>query len=198
MFDRKDKEILQPSTPLKQNDYRGTPSPITPHFAQQPQFSSRPFYTEIPDKAGSPGPFYPIKRNDIHPKFQEQEFSFKHRPTNSLSQPARKPQHLHEMNNKIPVHEIGQYGGSENSLDLCIGIFYDTCLKAGVQHRFFKEEFSIMLKGSAREYYHIYLLNRNLSFDEIVSRIRNHFETAERQQLMMSKWRKITLKRTIE
>ncbi|KAI0998572.1 hypothetical protein K3495_g9620 [Podosphaera aphanis] len=55
-----------------------------------------------------------------------------------------------------------------------------------------------MLKGSAREYYHMYLLSEELSFDEMIIRIKTHFETAERQRLMMSEWRNITLRRTIE
>ncbi|RKF82213.1 integrase and RNaseH domain-containing protein [Golovinomyces cichoracearum] len=50
-----------------------------------------------------------------------------------------------------------------------------------------------MLKGSAREYYHL-----NLTVDEMTTRLEAHFETAECQEQMLSKWKNLSLQRLIE
>ncbi|KAI6248568.1 hypothetical protein HI914_03682 [Erysiphe necator] len=120
-------------------------------------------------------------------------------------------QQLSKLSNtpcQLPIHELAnlsktyrdedRYGGAEHSFELCLGIFYDTCRRTGVQTQFFKDAFSTMLKGSAREYYHLYLMNSNLTFDEMITRLRAHFETAERQEQMLSKWKNLSLQRLIE
>ncbi|KAI6248324.1 hypothetical protein HI914_03614 [Erysiphe necator] len=115
---------------------------------------------------------------------------------------------INEETERFPIYEIGnltkmyreedRYSGTSDSFDLCLGIFYDVCLKTGVNHQFFKDAFSIMLKGSAREYYHLHLMNNGLSFQDMTQKLRAHFETAERQLQMISKWKSITLLKTIE
>ncbi|RKF58876.1 putative glycosyl [Golovinomyces cichoracearum] len=114
---------------------------------------------------------------------------------------------INEETERFPVYEIGnltkmyrdedRYNGTSDSFDLCLGIFYDVCLKTGVQQNFFKDAFSIMLKGSAREYYHLHLMNNGLSFQDMTQKLRAYFETAERQLQMISKSKSIMLMRTI-
>ncbi|KAI0996916.1 hypothetical protein K3495_g11267, partial [Podosphaera aphanis] len=141
-------------------------------------------------------------------QLNEEPSEYPHVQRNPSFYLSTQPTQQYESPNRVPTHELAtlsriyrdedRYGGSEDCLDLCLGIFHDTCRKAGICRQFFREAFSIMLKGSAREYYHMYLLSEELSFDEMIIRIKTHFETAERQRLMMSKWRNITLRRTIE
>ncbi|RKF54500.1 putative glycosyl, partial [Golovinomyces cichoracearum] len=89
-------------------------------------------------------------------------------------------------------------GCTENSFELCLGIFCDTCRRAGGKTQFYKDALFLMFKGSTREYYHLYLMNNNLTFDEMTTRLKAHFETAERQEQMLSKWKNLSLKRLIE
>lgn len=130
---------------------------------------------------------------------------------NSLDIQLPNMERYHRINEEIerfPIYEIGnltkmyreedRYSGTSDSFDLCLGIFYDVCLKTGVNHQFFKDAFSIMLKGSAREYYHLHLMNNGLSFQDMTQKLRAHFETDERQLKMISKWKSITLLKTIE
>ncbi|RKF53289.1 putative glycosyl [Golovinomyces cichoracearum] len=65
-------------------------------------------------------------------------------------------------------HEEDGYSGIDDSYDFCLGIFYDTCRKSGVTKPFFKDAFSTMLKGSAREYYHMNLIEQSFSFDQMI------------------------------
>ncbi|KAI6251188.1 hypothetical protein HI914_00893 [Erysiphe necator] len=88
--------------------------------------------------------------------------------------PTMKRHHRrNEETERFPIHKIGtltkmfreedRYSGTSDSFDLCLGIFYDVCLKTGVHQQFFKDTFSRMLKGSTREYYHLHLMNNGLS-----------------------------------
>ncbi|KAI0995093.1 hypothetical protein K3495_g13088 [Podosphaera aphanis] len=123
-----------------------------------------------------------------HPVGKHQQYQNKYH-----KQPLSKPNKaLHQL----PIHEVvnisktyrdeDRYGGAENSFELCLGIFYDTCRRTGVQTQLNKGAFSSMLKGSAREYYHLYLMNSSLTFDEMATRLMAHFKTAERQEQTLS------------
>lgn len=108
----------------------------------------------------------------------------------------------------MPICEIGnlakmyreedRYSGIDDSFDLCLGIFYDTCRKSGVTKPFFKDAFSTMLKGSAREYYPMNLMEQDYSLDQMIHMLKSQFVTIERQQQMLLKWKTITLRKTIE
>ncbi|POS85111.1 hypothetical protein EPUL_003157 [Erysiphe pulchra] len=161
---------LDPASQYKSN-YRGTDHPYKEEF------------------------MYQNKINNHRPHFHGKSSTFQRRQYDPPLHIPRQPPYHHEHTDQVPAKELGtlsriyrdedRYGGSDDCLDLCICIFYDTCRKANVNHQYFKDVFSIMLKGSAREYYHMYLLTEALSFDEMINQLRAQVETAERQALIL-------------
>jgi len=86
-----------------------------------------------------------------------------------------------------------KYGGGEDSFDLKLRIFEDMCLKTGVIPDQYHLAFSTMLRKSANEFYYDNLVGKGHTYIELQSQIRNHFETEERRQEMLSKWNTTTL-----
>ncbi|RKF62678.1 putative glycosyl [Erysiphe neolycopersici] len=101
---------------------------------------------------------YQNKINNNRPHFHGQSSTYQHRQYNPPLHIPKQPSYHHEKTDQVPAQELGTlsriyrdedtYGGSDDCLDLCIGIFYDTCRKANVNHQYLKDAFSIMLKGS--------------------------------------------------
>ncbi|TQS39209.1 hypothetical protein Golomagni_00268 [Golovinomyces magnicellulatus] len=94
--------------------------------------------------------------------------------------------------------EEDRYSGIDDSFNLCLGIFYDTCRKSGNSKPLFKDALSTIIKGSAREYYHMNLMDQDYSFDQMTHMLKSQFETIERQQQMLLKWKTIKLRKKIE
>ena len=82
-------------------------------------------------------------------------------------------------------------------LDAKLQIFYDCCGRIGLSENLLPTAFQIMLKGQAADYYYSRLSNRGFNFANLITSIRNHFETEEKRQLYMSEWRETTLLRII-
>jgi hypothetical protein len=100
-----------------------------------------------------------------------------------------------ELANLLKIYSDDmKYGGGEDSLDMKLQIFYDMCPKAGVPPGSYSSAFSIMLKGDARDYYYDKISGRGLTFSAMTKTIREHFETEERRQQMLSKWNTTTLR----
>ncbi|TQS34416.1 hypothetical protein Golomagni_05202, partial [Golovinomyces magnicellulatus] len=212
----KGKKILQTNNKNSQYNKDDFDKCQSRNCNEQPNIHFRPLNTLSQDKFNYLGADHHFEdeneyQDKIHhhrPQFHGKSSAHQRRQYTPPFHIPRQTSYNYENSDHIPAHDLGilsriymeedRYGGSDDCLDLCIDIFYGTCRKAGVNHQFFKDAFSIMLKGSAREYYHMYLLNEALSFYEMISRIRAHFETAERQGLMLSKWKNFSLQKTIE
>ncbi|TQS33257.1 hypothetical protein Golomagni_06406 [Golovinomyces magnicellulatus] len=206
----KAKNLLRPIT------FKGIQPPNPPSPTQNPTLHSQTHNSNT--QSASQKPYQTIPPT-YYPPIPEQDLPNQHNLTynrtsrnqnnsSNIQFPNMKRYHqINEETERFPVYELGnltkmyreedRYSGTSDSFDLCLGIFYDVCLKTGVQQQFFKDAFSIMLKGSAREYYHLHLMNNGLSFQEMTQKLRAHFETAERQLQMISKWKSITLMKII-
>ncbi len=74
-------------------------------------------------------------------------------------------------------------------LNLKLNIFYDLCAKAGVPPDQYNTAFAIMLRGKARDFYYQHIAHANLTFEEMISRIRGYFHTPKNHQLLLNDWR---------
>ena len=86
-----------------------------------------------------------------------------------------------------------RYSGGNDSLDMCLKIFWDLCPKAGVNPSEYAQAFSTMLKGEAREFYYLQISGKRLPFPDMVKAIRFNFETEERRERKSTWWETITL-----
>ena len=85
-----------------------------------------------------------------------------------------------------------RYGGSKDSLDKCLIAFSDLCRKAGVHLTDYHHAISSMLKDDAQDYYYLVLLDKQPTFDEVISALRGHFETEERAWSTLNRWMTLT------
>ncbi|KAF5503979.1 hypothetical protein CGCF413_v004518 [Colletotrichum fructicola] len=92
-----------------------------------------------------------------------------------------------------------KYGGEMyDVLESKLFIFRDSCHKVGISHSQFAGAFSIMLKDEASDFYFDYISNNpTLDFHDMVSRVKQHFETEETRQTYLSEWRNTTLLRVL-
>ncbi|RKF81483.1 hypothetical protein GcM3_035035, partial [Golovinomyces cichoracearum] len=92
------------------------------------------------------------------------------------------------------------YSGASDNLDLKLQMFNDLCSKAELPQtpEAFGQAFSTMLKGDARDYYYDSISGRGLTFDAMVLQTREHFETAERRQHLLSLWNITSLRSTMK
>ncbi|RKF83775.1 hypothetical protein GcM3_008050 [Golovinomyces cichoracearum] len=75
-----------------------------------------------------------------------------------------------------------KYDGAEDSLDICLDHFEDTCLNAGLPPIAYSLGTPTMLKGNARKYYYHRISKLKLGHEGSIKRIREHFETEARRQ----------------
>lgn len=87
------------------------------------------------------------------------------------------------------------YSGGNDSLDLKLHIFYELYKKAGVPpiQKGWSEAFSTTLNADAREFYYDNISGRGFSFETMINMTRQHFETVERHQQLLSSWYSISL-----
>ena len=128
-----------------------------------------------------------------------------------VEQPITQPTAAHRLPNQVPGQQYGRelstlvklytdkqkYGGSADSFDFKLTIFYDLCTKAGIPQTMYPDAFSTMLKDDALDYYYDTVNNKGLSFEDMRKSIQTHFETHEHKQALMTKWNSASLKETI-
>ncbi|KAI6251509.1 hypothetical protein HI914_00309 [Erysiphe necator] len=150
-------------------------------------------------------PVTPTKHMQIPPIRYSQQLKHRQYQNNFHKQQLSK---LSKTPCQLPIHKLAnlsktyrdedRYSGAEHSFELCLGIFYDTCRRTGVQTQFLKILSLRCSKGQLESLTIRILTNSNLTFDEMITRLRAHFETAERQEQMLSKWKNLSLQRLIE
>ncbi|RKF81042.1 putative glycosyl [Golovinomyces cichoracearum] len=86
-----------------------------------------------------------------------------------------------------------QYGGTDDDFDFCLKNFYDLCRKVGILPHILGDFFSVMLKGRAREYYYDRITGHIFQFPQMVSQIKQNFETNKRCQQLLLIWNTISL-----
>ncbi|TQS35108.1 hypothetical protein Golomagni_04479 [Golovinomyces magnicellulatus] len=86
-----------------------------------------------------------------------------------------------------------KYGGAEDSLDICLDIFEDTCLNAGLPSITYSLGTPTMLKGIARKYYYHRISKLKLGHEGSIKRLREHFETEARRQDHLAQWYDLSL-----
>ncbi|KAK2769626.1 glycosyl transferase [Colletotrichum kahawae] len=88
-----------------------------------------------------------------------------------------------------------KYGGEMyDVLESKLFIFRDSCYKVRISQSQFAGAFSIMLKDEASDFYFNYISdNATLDFHDLVSCVKQHFETEEARQTYLSEWRNTTL-----
>ncbi|KAJ5908623.1 hypothetical protein N7495_001305 [Penicillium taxi] len=159
-----------------------------PRQPQNPPPSDRQsFYTTPREPDPYHQPFYPAPREPDH---RHQPFNtvrrepdHRHQPFNTIPREPdrRQPDYTKEaMNIRKAYQKDQKYGGSEDSFDFKLAIFYDICEQANLPPEAYKKAFSAMLKDQANDYYY----NSGLSlkpFDEICSQIRAYFKGPEHQ-----------------
>lgn len=80
-----------------------------------------------------------------------------------------------------------------------LDIFYDFCSKIGLQHENHSKAHSIMLTGKSSQFHYQYISGRNdLSMQQALELIKQHFETPEVRQSYLNEWRNITFQSIID
>ncbi|RKF58052.1 hypothetical protein GcM3_184040 [Golovinomyces cichoracearum] len=99
------------------------------------------------------------------------------------------PQHQ-PPNNRLyqeqPKNRTAQIQWYDQFLDQKLRIFFDFCQNFGVHEQQFHIVFPAMLKDEAHEYYYDNLAEQGLSFMEMCSRLKMHFETEERKYELLN------------
>jgi len=72
-------------------------------------------------------------------------------------------------------------------LDTKLRVFYDCCAKVGLPDTQYYNAFSVMLKGRAAIFYYNNLSGKGYGFENIIIKIKIHFEIEENRQLYLSK-----------
>ncbi|POS85494.1 hypothetical protein EPUL_003177 [Erysiphe pulchra] len=96
----------------------------------------------------------------------------------------------HDLSSKMYDDKF-KYGGSQDSFDFQLTIFYDLYTKAGFNSDTYSSSFSTMLRDDALDYYYDLINNQGLPFNITCSMIQSHFETEEHKQAMMPTWNSI-------
>ncbi|RKF74826.1 hypothetical protein GcM1_237043 [Golovinomyces cichoracearum] len=81
-----------------------------------------------------------------------------------------------------------KYGGAENSLDICLDIFEDTCLNLGLPPIAYSLGTPTMLKGNTQKYYYHRISKLKIGHEGLIKRLREHFETELRRQDHLAQW----------
>ncbi|RKF62773.1 putative glycosyl [Golovinomyces cichoracearum] len=84
-------------------------------------------------------------------------------------------------------------GGAEDSLDICLDIFEDTCLNTGLPPIAYSLGTPTMLKGNARKYYYHRISKPKLGHEGSTKRLREHFEMEARRQDHLTQWHDLSL-----
>ncbi|RKF84059.1 hypothetical protein GcM3_002021 [Golovinomyces cichoracearum] len=113
-------------------------------------------------------------------------------PNNRLYQ--EQPKNVNNLSNMFKLFkEQHKYNGITDFLDQKLKIFYDLCQNFGVHKQQFLIAFPAILKDEVHEYYYDNLAEQGLSFMEICSRLKMHFETEERKYEILNQWYDLSL-----
>ncbi len=158
------------------------------------QFGTTPVRTRFASTA-STQPLCLPPRLPILPR-SSTEFDLKpHESNNHENQPTREIANVGKCYNNNPSIQFG--GETYDFLDTKLPIFYDNCTRCALPMNNWNMAFSFMLKGKARQYYYDHLFNKELSFEQLVQRVRDRFHSQENRQMYMREWQSITLRDTI-
>ena len=92
--------------------------------------------------------------------------------------------------------EDKKYGGDiYDVLANKLKIFRDCCKKIGLQD--LAAAYSIMLKGNAADFYYDQLVDKDLSYEQLVHFTQRHFETEEKHQQYLTEWMDVKLSHVI-
>ena len=89
--------------------------------------------------------------------------------------------------NKI-YEDSNKYSAEGDNFDFKLRIFYDKCRMASVPKEAHSIAFPTMLKGTALEHYHQGLSGQSISFLDLCSRIKAHFEGPNYNTETLQKW----------
>lgn len=92
--------------------------------------------------------------------------------------------------------EEQKYGGTNESLDFKLKIFYDICRRADIPQKAYSNALPTMLKGLALDIYYMNELS-NMSFQNSIEHLRNYFQGPEFHRKNLSEWNSTTLKTVI-
>ena len=79
-----------------------------------------------------------------------------------------------------------KYYKRENSLDIFLRVFKDLYPKVGIKPEEYRNAFSIILAGEANKFYYQKLIEKNLSFNQIIKIIRSNFEIKKRRNRILN------------
>ena len=81
-------------------------------------------------------------------------------------------QYGHKLSTLVKLYTDKQkYGGSVDSFDFKLTIFYDLCTKASITQGTYLDVFSTMLKDDALDYYYDSVNNKGLLFKDMCKSI---------------------------
>ena len=101
---------------------------------------------------------------------------------------------------KLYASDEMKYGGDTYEvIESKLLIFYDCCRRLGILQWQYNNAFPTMLKGRALTFYYDRLCSipEPRNFQNMVGRVKAHFENEERSQMYLSDWRNTTLSRVI-
>lgn len=91
-----------------------------------------------------------------------------------------------------------KYSGERyDFLNKKLEMFYDFCEKIGLQPVNHTKALSVMLTGKALQYYYQNIVGKELTMEEIVNAIEQHFETSEVRRFYLNEWRTVNLQSII-
>ncbi|POS82395.1 hypothetical protein EPUL_006494, partial [Erysiphe pulchra] len=197
-------ENIQTHRQQTEDYYRPNEYPI-PQYHNQPSDTiqypkiNQPQSSRFPRIQESQNHYNMPSSSQAKPFFEHATEGYSHRPPlsqtyNQIRQ--NKFSHGRELAVLLKIYKDDMlYSGGNDSLDLKLHIFYELCRKAGVSptQEGWSEAFSTMLKGDARDFYYDNISGRGFSFETMVNMTRQHFETAERHQQLLSNWYSISL-----
>ena len=83
-------------------------------------------------------------------------------------------------------------------LDVKLRMFSDKCHKAAVPTAQYADALSTMLNGRALDYYYEALSNKGYSYNEMIAKLRIHFETEQNQFAYLAEWNNLSLRSTFQ
>ncbi|TQS38270.1 hypothetical protein Golomagni_01229 [Golovinomyces magnicellulatus] len=89
--------------------------------------------------------------------------------------------------------EEQKYGGTIESLDFKLKIFYNICRRTDIPQKAYSNALPTMLKGLVLDIYYMNELS-NMSFHHAIEHLRNYFQGPEFHCKNLSEWNSITLK----
>ncbi|PVH75573.1 hypothetical protein DL98DRAFT_643966, partial [Cadophora sp. DSE1049] len=85
---------------------------------------------------------------------------------------------------KVYLYDNKKYEGElYDILNIKLQIFYDCCVKVGLEEEQYYQAFSVMFKGRASDFYYDKIAGRSYNFGIIVVMTKAYFETEENRML---------------